>query len=98
MNIRKISSEKIILGLGLLALLFLLLLYLNNHYFHFDFVLIGVFQELLTIPCILLQPLLLLFSIRGLYKKKFKENKYAYAAIAILTIGILFSVSMFISV
>ncbi|WP_299889390.1 hypothetical protein [uncultured Lacinutrix sp.] len=97
MNLRTISSEKIILTLSIFTALFLVLLYLNNTIFHFSFVLIGVLQEMLTIPCILGQPLLLFFAARGIYNNRFREKKYVYAAIALLIIGISFSVTMFIT-
>ena len=96
MNTRHTTPEKILLGLSIFAPLFLFLIHLNHTVFKSRFVLIGVVQEMFTIPCILGQPFLLLFAVIGLYKKKFKEPKYAYISIAILVIGISLTVAKFI--
>ncbi len=96
MTIRKVTTEKIILALGAFAPLFLFLLYLNHKIFHCRFVLIGVVQEMLTIPCILGQPLLLFLAIRGLCLNKFQERIYAKIAIVILVVGIALTISSFI--
>jgi hypothetical protein len=96
MNTRNTTSEKILLGLSIFAPLFLFLIHLNHTVFKSRFVLIGVVQEMFTIPCILGQPLLLTLAIIGLYKRKFKEPKYAYVSIVILVIGISLTVANFI--
>lgn len=96
MSNKNITSEKLILGLGTFAPLFLFLLHLNHTIFHCHFVLIGVVQEMLTIPCILGQPLLLFFAIRGLCLNKFNEKIYAQIAVGILIVGIGLTVTKFI--
>lgn len=70
--------DKIILYASLITSIFLLFIYLNATIFKLDFVLIGVFQELLTIPCILVQPVLLLLSLIRFFRIKFKIKSYAF--------------------
>jgi len=65
---------------------FLLLIYLNYAVIKSDFVLIGVFQEMLTIPCMLIQPVLLIMSIRSIYLGP-AGNAY-YPAISAIVVGI----------
>ncbi len=96
MSNKKMASEKLILALGTFAFLFLFLLHLNHSIFHCRFVLIGVVQEMLTIPCILGQPFLLFLAIRGLCLNKFKEKTYAQVAVVILVVGMGLTVTKFI--
>jgi len=56
----------------LISSLFFLFLYLNAIYLKIDAVFIGIFQEIFTIPFLLLQPILLINLIFKLYKKKLK--------------------------
>jgi len=96
MNLKNITSEKLLLAFSIFAPLFLFLIHLNHTVFKSRFVLIGVAQEMFTIPCILGQPLLFIWAIIGLRKKKFKAPKYAYISIVILIIGISLTVVRFI--
>lgn len=96
MNTRITTSEKLLLSFSIFAPLFLFLIHLNHTVFKSRFVLIGVVQEMFTIPSILGQPLLLILAIIGLYKKKFKNPKYAYVSIVILIVGISLTVAKFI--
>ena len=70
-----------LLAFSIFAPLFLFLIHLNHTVFKSRFVLIGVAQEMFTIPCILGQPLLFILAIIGLCKKKFNAPKYAYISI-----------------
>lgn len=71
-------ANKSLLCISIITSMFLLLIYLNSKIFKIDFVLIGVFQELLTIPSILAQPVLLFLSLRKLISIKFKMKSYAF--------------------
>lgn len=96
MTSKNITLEKLVLAFSIFAPLFLFLIYLNHTVFKSRYVLIGVMQEMFTIPCILGQPLLLILAIIGLYKKKFKTPNYVYLSIIILIIGISLTVVQFI--
>ena len=61
----------------------LLLIYINYSLLQSDFVLIGVFQELLTIPCILSQPILLFLAIRGFCLDNYNIMSYSFFSIII---------------
>ena len=86
-------TDKIIFYISIITSTFLLLIYLNSTVFKIDFVLIGVFQELLTIPSILVQPIILFLSLRRFIRIKFKLKSYVFCALilslitTILTFG-----------
>jgi len=63
-------------------------IYLNSTYIKSEFVLIGVIQELLTIPCLLLQPILLFIALLKLFKGNYKRKGYLIVASSILLISI----------
>ena len=73
-----ISGKEIIFHISIIASLFLLFIYLNSTILKLNYILIGVFQELLTIPCILIQPVLLFLSLRRFIKIKFKVKSYTF--------------------
>ena len=73
-----ISGKEIIFHISIVASLFLLFIYLNSTILKLNYILIGVFQELLTIPCILIQPVLLFLSLRRFIKIKFKVKSYTF--------------------
>lgn len=69
----------------------LLLIYLNYSLVQSDFVLIGVFQELLTIPCILSQPILLFLAIRGFYIDNYNIISYSFFSIIVSLVTLILS-------
>lgn len=62
-------------------------IYLNHYYFHIDLVLLGVFQEMLLIPLMALQLVLLFFSIKNLVFAKFSLRTYSFPTVCILLIS-----------
>lgn len=79
--------EKIVFYLTISTACFLFLVYLNYSFLKSDFVLIGVFQELLTIPSIITQPIALILAIRGWYLAKFDVKTYSFVTIIISTVS-----------
>ena len=80
-------SDKIVFFASIGTTAFLLLLYLNSTVFKSDIVLTGVFQELMTLPCILAQPILLFLAIRGFYLNKYKIISYPLTSAIIVLIA-----------
>lgn len=72
------------------------LLYLNTYIVKSNSVLIGIFQELLTLPLILFQLLLLILSILYCIKDKFRIITYSFWSFLILLISNLFIFKSFI--
>lgn len=62
------------------------LLFLNGYVIRSNFVLIGVFQELLTIPLILLQLLLLVVGAIHCVSDRFRIRTYSFWSFIILLI------------
>ncbi len=69
------ATIQALLTLSCATILYLIYSYLNYFYFHFDFVLLGVIHEIAVIPCMVLQPILLLVSIVMLFVKSDKKLK-----------------------
>lgn len=82
------SDEKVIFIASIGTSLFLLLIYMNSSLFHSDFQLIGVVQELFTIPCIIGQPVFLFLAIRFLYKSNFSIRTFSFmtAIVSLITL------------
>lgn len=81
-----ISDKKNIFWVSAISSLFLFFVYLNSTVFKLNDAIIGFFQELFTIPSILVQPLLLFISLRIFVKMKFKIATYAFCALVIALI------------
>ena len=91
MENKKLKNSKLIFLLSLVVSIYFLFLYLNAYILRWDFVLIGVFQELLTIPVMLGELILLFFSIRGFILSKYLFKSYSFGATIILLINILYT-------
>lgn len=87
-SMKSFKSEIGILLLSLISSLFFAFLFLDFYYFKIDFVLVGVFRELLTIPFLILQPILAIASILKILKKEQKTSTLSYVSLAILVISI----------
>ena len=83
-EIRTHKEEKIIFLLTILSLLYFSFLLLNVSYFRFDHVLLGVFQELFTIPVIIGQFVLLYFAWKNFKLKGYSVRTYAFVSVIIL--------------
>lgn len=88
--ITKIISEKKLFWISIAVVGYFCLLYLNACFIKSDLVFIGWFQELLTIPIILFQFILLLISILYCIKDKFRVNGYSFWSFLILSINNVF--------
>jgi hypothetical protein len=88
-DMKQIFNDKNLFLVSLMIALFFTFLYLNHYYFKIDFVLIGVFQELLTLPTMVFQVVLLVIATMN-----FVSNKYALKPYSILSMGILLTSSI----
>lgn len=88
--ITKIISEKKLFWISFAVVGYFCLLYLNTYFIKSDLVFIGWVQELLTIPFILFQFILLIISILYCIKDKFRVNRYSFWSFFILSINNLF--------
>lgn len=88
--LEKIDSKKLFYISSCIAGYFLLLC-INAYILKSDFILIGYFQELLTIPMLLIQLFLFIFSIKYCIKDKFRVNKYPFWTFFVLLVSILFT-------
>ncbi|MFD1162946.1 hypothetical protein [Hwangdonia seohaensis] len=93
---KKYNIDKVIFCASVITSAFLLFIYLNSTVFKLNFVLIGVFQELLTIPSILAQPILLFLSLRRLIRIKFKVKSYVFCASIVSLITTILTFGSFI--
>ncbi|MCF7568892.1 hypothetical protein L3X37_11030 [Sabulilitoribacter arenilitoris] len=93
---RLISRGKILFNASIITSLFLVLIYLNSTVFKMNFVLIGVFQELFTIPSISVQPLLLFLSLRIFIRTKFKVKSYTFFALIVSLVTLILTWGSFI--
>ncbi|MEH6535438.1 MAG: hypothetical protein V7719_03525 [Psychroserpens sp.] len=84
MNTNSINAKKLVLYGSMITSLFFLMLYFNTVYFKSTFALIGVFQELLTIPFLLIQPVLLVLAFKGLIKESYNVLSYSFLSVVML--------------
>ncbi len=86
-----INNHKLLFGLCLALLSYFVLLNLNSYYRHFSFVLIGVVQEMVTIPFMFFELALLFIPIKSFISTKFSVKQYPFYSLLVLTISILIS-------
>ena len=93
-------TPKIFFWVSLGVVGYFCLLFLNAYVVKSDFVLIGIFQEMWTLPLMfLIQPGLLVFSIIHCIKEKFRISLWSFFAFLILLISNLFCLcSFFLSI
>lgn len=94
-TIFKAISEKKLFWISTAVILYFCLLYFNAYCVKSEIVLLGWFQELLTIPFLLFQFILLILSILYCIKGKFQVNSYSFWSFAILLINTLFVIWSF---
>ena len=83
------AFDKIVFVASITTALFLLFIYLNHEIFRLNFVLIGVVQQMFTIPSFLSQPILLIIAIRGFYISKFDLKTYSFLSLIITAITLI---------
>jgi len=84
--LRKITDKNLLQG-TLISSVYFTFIYLNSTIFKFDFVLIGVFQELLTIPFLLLEFLLLFVAIKFSIRDGFSLKKRSLYLLLVLLLS-----------
>ncbi len=85
-NLQKLKNESIILGLSILISSFFLFLFMNANYFNINSILLGVVQELITLPMMLLLLILLIYTAFRLIKSKSKFDLKILTAFIILLV------------
>ncbi len=91
-------NEKKLFYLSFCIAGYFLLLCLNTYIIKSNFILIGVFQELLTIPMLIVLLLVFILSVKYSVDDKFRMNKYSFwtfltsIVTILLTFGSLFLV------
>ena len=88
-------KNKTIFFVSVAIVLYLLFLYLNAHVLKLNYVLIGVLQELLTIPVVFLQAALLILTIIKITRNGLLKEPYLYGSFSLLSISLFFVVSSF---
>lgn len=78
------KNEIRIFLLSIILIIYFGFLFLNVYVLKLEYTLIGVFQEILTIPLMLLSPVLLVFSIRNFIAKRYAIVSYAFLTIILL--------------
>lgn len=89
-------TGKIFFFVSLCVVGYFCLLCLNTYIVKSDFVLIGIFQELLTLPLILFQLMLLVLSAFHCMKDKFRVKTYSFWSFLVLLAGNLFVINSFV--
>ena len=74
---------------SLVISLYVFLLYFNTYILCWNFVLIGVLQEMLTLPTMLLELVLLFFTVKEFIFNKFHLKSYSFATLIILLVNII---------
>ncbi|MDO5979746.1 hypothetical protein [Flavivirga spongiicola] len=75
-NNKLLKADRNIFYISVITSSFLMMIYINHTYTKLSFVLLGVIQEMFTIPCVLIQPVLLYLALRNFFKVKFKLKPY----------------------
>jgi hypothetical protein len=89
-------KNRTIFILSVFALLYEIFLALNAHYFRFEHVLIGVFQEVLTIPILIGQFALLIFAAKRFKVSNYSTITWLFASIITLIISNCYVIYLFI--
>lgn len=93
---KKALLGKIMMLSSLISSFFLVLLYINYTFIKLDFVLIGVIREIITIPCILAQPIILFLSLKELYLNHFKGSSTLFISAIVSFITLVFVIISFL--
>ena len=92
--LEKFTSKKLFfVSLGVIG--YFCLLFLNAYVVKSDLILIGVFQELLTLPLMMFQLTLLVFSVLHWIKDRFRIKTYSFVSLLILLASNFFILASF---
>ena len=78
-------TDKTIFVLSICALLYLSFLHVNSYYFKVESIALGVVQELITIPIIMGQLVLLFVAWKRFKRTAYSVKTYAFASFVVLT-------------
>jgi len=78
------TAGKVFFFISLGVVTYFCFLLLNSYVLHLKFTAIGVFQELLTLPLLLFQLVLLVFSVINCINEKFRIKSYHFWSFLIL--------------
>jgi hypothetical protein len=92
----KLITNKKVLIAGIIVTIYFSLLFLNAYVFKSKVVLIGVFQELLTIPMLLLQFVVLFFAVKKIVKNKTLLNPQLLCASLLMSACIIVTLGSFL--
>ena len=84
---KKLFEGKTLFFVSLGVVGYFCLVCLNTYIVKSDFVLIGVFQEMLTLPLLLFQLVLLVLSVINCIKDKFRIKTYSFYSFIILLVS-----------
>lgn len=91
-----IISGKTTFTLSLCTLSWFILLILNSKFFKLDLVVISVIQEILTLPIMVIQLLLLILAFLNFKKGNYSVHSYAFWALVVLIVTNAFVIGSFI--
>lgn len=80
------KRDQVIFYLSIGCVTYFSLLYLNNNYFKFDHVLIGVIHEMTMGPILGTVPILVFVSAKGFYAKQYQIISYSFFSLLISSI------------
>jgi hypothetical protein len=81
-------KNKTLFYLSLAVGIYILLLYLNGYVFKYSFTWIGVVQELLTIPTLILSIVLLVVAVRRYASSSHLRDSYLSGSLVILSVSL----------
>lgn len=91
----KAITSKQLFALSVIIGLYFSLLCVNTYVFQFDFFALGILQETLTLPFLLLQLILLVVSFLRIYRHRFSSFGYGIWSFLILLACSLFTIGSF---
>ncbi len=92
----KLITNKKVLIAAIIITIYFTFLFLNTYIFKSKVVLIGVFQELLTLPMLFLQFVVLFLAIKKLVKNKALLNPQLLCASLLMSASILVTLGSFL--
>jgi len=89
------KEDLVIFILSLVSLMFFTFLFVNGYILKIDITIVGVFQQILTLPIMLGTMVLFGFAIKSIVSKKISLKKYPIWSLLILTTVIIITVGSF---
>ncbi|WP_428655082.1 hypothetical protein [Runella sp.] len=89
-----ITNKKLFV-FSLALVMYFLFLYLNADAFHLEYTFIGVIQEVLTLPLLVMLLLLLGLSLKRTISERFSFINYSFWSLLLLMVCVTFTVGSF---